>query len=181
MDSKGYTYCLNDGYYYSTDQFDTTPPITNHEPYCFSALFKVVPKTLNFKFYSQTESGTSYLNWLRKINSPFVFSIDDFFYIKGRGVVVTGRVISGEATLNQAIDLLIPGCGIRKQATIIGIERALVGSAADKQTNPIGLLLRGPKSIEEIQESGLAVEAGLKAPVYVPIIEHYRKEINERI
>ena len=105
--------------------------------------------------------------------SPFVFSIYDFFYIKGRGVVITGHPISGVAELGQEIDLL-DTCGIRKQVTITGIERAGL------RTTPIGLLLRGPKTIEEIQECGLAVERGLKTTSYVPIIEAYRKEIDEQ-
>lgn len=62
-----YTHDPNHGFYYSTDNFDTTPAITDFEPYCFSALFRVVPKTTIFKFYSQIEANASYMEWLRSV------------------------------------------------------------------------------------------------------------------
>jgi len=50
-------------------------------------------------------------------NNPFRFTVDDMFTIKGRGVVVTGRVESGSLKVGDVV--LINGT---RQCEVIGIE-----------------------------------------------------------
>ena len=56
----------------------------------------------------------------RDVDSPFLMPIEDVFYIKARGTVVTGRVERGIVREHDELDLL--GAGGRRRTTCLGIE-----------------------------------------------------------
>lgn len=96
--------------------------------------------------------------------SPFVFSIDQAFDIKNRGVIITGDVISGAVELLDEIILRGPGCIPNKTVTVTGIERQGI------KTTPLGLLLKEVKTKEEICEYGLAVQPSLSSKAIQEIL-----------
>ena len=98
------------------------------------------------------------------MDDPFIFSIDQVFHIKDRGVVITGDVISGAVELLDEITLRGPGCCPNKTVTVTGIERQGI------KTSPLGLLLREVKTKEEILEYGLAVEKDLSPKIIQEIL-----------
>lgn len=71
--------------------------------------------------------------------NDFLFNIEDVFYIKNRGVVVTGKVLSGSITLNEAV--IIKENGIQSQVTGIEIfrKKLSVANAGDS----VGIELHG--------------------------------------
>ena len=52
---------------------------------------------------------------VRPANRPFYFMIDHCFQIKGQGTIVTGTVLSGEAKINEVIELPLLGKGFTKK------------------------------------------------------------------
>lgn len=77
----------------------------------------------------------------------FSFTIDDIFTIKGRGVVVTGRIESG--TIHKDDTVIIHTQKGTIQSTITGIEmfrQGLITSASEGDN--VGLLLSGIDSTD---------------------------------
>ena len=79
---------------------------------------------------------------VRDNEKPFLMPIEDVFTITGRGTVATGRIETGVANTNDAVDII--GMGAEKLAsTVTGVEmfRKILdrGEAGDN----VGILLRG--------------------------------------
>ena len=68
-------------------------------------------------------------------DKPFLMPIDDIFTIKGRGVIVTGRVQQGSVRIGDEIEFGHPG-EILQRATISGLH-----VFHRKPDDPIGVLL----------------------------------------
>ncbi|MCP3677990.1 MAG: SUMF1/EgtB/PvdO family nonheme iron enzyme, partial [Deltaproteobacteria bacterium] len=79
---------------------------------------------------------------VRETDKPFLMAIEDVFSIKGRGIVITGRIESGVLKVGDEVEIVGMSKGIRK-AMVTGIEmfdKALEqGMAGDN----VGVLLRG--------------------------------------
>jgi elongation factor Tu len=77
----------------------------------------------------------------RDIDKDFLMPIEDIFSITGRGTVATGRIESGVANTNDAVEII--GMGAKLNSTITGVEmfRKILdrGEAGDN----VGILLRG--------------------------------------
>lgn len=74
-------------------------------------------------------------------SGDFMMTIADIFFIKGRGVVVTGRVDQGSITTGQRVRIgEVGGPAIEAQVTAIETFRKQVPTAT--QGDNIGLLLR---------------------------------------
>ena len=79
---------------------------------------------------------------VRENEKPFLMPVEDVFTITGRGTVATGRIETGVANTNDAVDII--GMGAEKLAsTVTGVEmfRKILdrGEAGDN----VGILLRG--------------------------------------
>nr|QEM01912.1 elongation factor Tu [Nephromyces sp. ex Molgula occidentalis] len=83
---------------------------------------------------------------LRKIEKPFLMSIENIISITGRGTVVTGLIEKGKIKTGETVQII--GYNIVKNTTIIGIEmfHKLLneGLAGDN----VGLLLRNIQKID---------------------------------
>ena len=82
----------------------------------------------------------------RKIDKPFLLSIEDVFSITGRGTVVTGKIERGIIKSGNAVDLI--GFNSLKNTTVVGVEMFQkileLGEAGDN----VGVLLRGVQKID---------------------------------
>ncbi|OUC44260.1 elongation factor Tu domain 2, partial [Trichinella nativa] len=78
---------------------------------------------------------------LRDLDKPFLFPVEHVYSIKGRGTVVTGKLIRGKMKKGDAFELI--GFGSKVKGTISGIETyhktVDVGEAGDQ----LGLLIKG--------------------------------------
>ena len=79
---------------------------------------------------------------VRENEKPFLMPVEDVFTITGRGTVATGRIETGVANTNDAVDII--GMGAEKlTSTVTGVEmfRKILdrGEAGDN----VGILLRG--------------------------------------
>lgn len=83
------------------------------------------PKTELEEYYDQRAKTVSFEN-----SGDFEFTIQDVFSIKGRGTVVTGRVMSGRVQVGDRV-MLERTDGMRMDVKIGGIEsfRKLVNEA----------------------------------------------------
>lgn len=94
-------------------------------------------------------------NW--DIDRDFFMSIEDKFEIAGRGVVVTGRIETGEINVGDTV--IIQNLDNSIVSTVVGIEmfRKLLdrGEAGDN----VGLLLKGVTK-EQIDTNSCLIKAG---------------------
>ena|SRR5258708_7848740 len=75
--------------------------------------------------------------------SPFRLTIQDTFTIKGRGLVVTGRVESGVLAIGQMVQLASPDGSEHYDAKVTGLE-AFHRQIAQAQTGDnVGVMLSG--------------------------------------
>ena len=107
----------------------------------------------------------------RAIDRPFLLAVEDVFTIQGRGTVATGRVETGEISLNTEIEVV----GVRptRKTVVTGVE--MFNKSMDKAQagDNIGALLRGVKR-EDIERGQVLAKPGsitphtrFKAEVYV--------------
>jgi len=73
---------------------------------------------------------------------PFLMSIEDTFVLKGRGIVVTGRIQQGVARKGDAVEIGYPGKPILNTA-IAGIAWFDPFPFQEVPSDITGLLLRG--------------------------------------
>lgn len=94
-------------------------------------------------------------NW--DIDRDFFMSIEDKFEIEGRGVVVTGRIETGEINVGDTV--IIQNVNNSIVSTVVGVEmfRKLLdrGEAGDN----VGLLLSGVKK-DQIDTDSCLIKAG---------------------
>jgi len=109
---------------------------------------------------------------VRENEKPFLMPVEDVFTITGRGTVATGRIETGVANTNDAVDII--GMGAEKLAsTVTGVEmfRKILdrGEAGDN----VGILLRGiektdiKRGMVICKPGSVAPHAKFEAEVYI--------------
>jgi elongation factor Tu len=107
----------------------------------------------------------------RDIDRDFLLAVEDVFTIQGRGTVATGRVESGEISLNEEIEIV----GIRptRKTVVTGVEMFNKSMDSAQAGDNIGALLRGVKR-DDIERGQVLAKPGsitphtrFKAEVYV--------------
>jgi len=98
---------------------------------------------------------------VRETDKPFLMPIEDFFSIKGRGTVVTGRIERGVVHPMEEVELV--GLGDTRRTTVTGVEmfRKLLdeGQAGDN----VGCLLRGIQR-EDVERGVVLAKPGSIKP-----------------
>ena len=107
----------------------------------------------------------------RDIDRPFLLAVEDVFTIQGRGTVATGRVESGQISLNTEVEIV----GIRptRKTVVTGIEMFNKSMDSAQAGDNIGALLRGIRR-DDIERGQVLAQPGsitphtrFKAEVYV--------------
>ena len=107
----------------------------------------------------------------RDIDRPFLLAVEDVFTIQGRGTVATGRVESGQISLNTEVEIV----GIRptRKTVVTGIEMFNKSMGSAQAGDNIGALLRGVRR-DDIERGQVLAQPGsitphtrFKAEVYV--------------
>lgn len=98
---------------------------------------------------------------VRKIDAPFLMSIEDVFSIPGRGTVATGRIDQGVVSVGDEIEIV--GLAPTRKAVCTGVE--MFKKTLDKGTagDNVGILLRGVKK-EEIERGQVLATSGSITP-----------------
>ncbi|KFD61236.1 hypothetical protein M514_00587 [Trichuris suis] len=77
----------------------------------------------------------------RELDKPFLFPVEHVYSIKGRGTVVTGKLLRGKLKRGDAFEMI--GFGSKVKGTVTGVETyhktVDVGEAGDQ----LGLLIKG--------------------------------------
>jgi elongation factor Tu len=107
----------------------------------------------------------------RDIDRPFLLAVEDVFTIQGRGTVATGRVESGQISLNTEVEIV----GIRptRKTVVTGIEMFNKSMDSAQAGDNVGALLRGIRR-DDIERGQVLAQPGsitphtrFKAEVYV--------------
>lgn len=99
----------------------------------------------------------------RKIDAPFLLSIESTLIAKGRGTVVTGKVDQGKVTINDELEVV----GITNKPTIcLGLEMFRKSLDFAQVGDNIGVLLRGIRKDEISRGHVLATPGTIKAYMY---------------
>ncbi len=107
----------------------------------------------------------------RDIDRPFLLAVEDVFTIMGRGTVATGRVETGQISLNTEVEIV----GIRptRKTVVTGVEMFNKSMDFAQAGDNIGALLRGVRR-DEIERGQVLAQPGsitphtrFKAEVYV--------------
>jgi len=97
----------------------------------------------------------------REVDKPFLMPIEDIFSIEGRGTVVTGRIETGIAKVNEEVEIV--GLKPTAKTVVTGIEmfnkQLDEGMAGDNA----GILLRGVKK-EDIERGQVLAKPGSITP-----------------
>lgn len=98
---------------------------------------------------------------VRKVDAPFLMSIEDVFSIPGRGTVATGRIDQGIVSVGDEIEIV--GLAPTRKAVCTGVE--MFKKTLDKGTagDNVGILLRGVKK-EEIERGQVLATSGSITP-----------------
>ena len=84
----------------------------------------------------------------RKVDLPFLMSVEDVFSIKGRGTVATGRIERGQIKVGEEVEIV--GLGETQKTTVTGVEMFNKLLDSGMAGDNVGCLLRGTKK-EEIE------------------------------
>ncbi|MDP9367031.1 MAG: elongation factor Tu [Chloroflexota bacterium] len=82
----------------------------------------------------------------RAVDRPFLMPIEDVFWIKGRGTVVTGRVERGRVKAGEEIEIV--GMGQRRKVVVTGVEMFQKTLDEGVAGDNVGCLLRGVERTE---------------------------------
>ena len=82
----------------------------------------------------------------RKIDLPFLMSVEDVFSIKGRGTVATGRIERGMVKVGEEVEIV--GLGETQKTTVTGVEMFNKLLDSGMAGDNVGCLLRGTKKDE---------------------------------
>jgi len=77
----------------------------------------------------------------REIDKPFLMPIEDVFFIKGRGTVVTGRFSRGKVKINEPVE--ITEIKPTKATVVTGVEMFHKQLDEGQAGDNVGLLVRG--------------------------------------
>ena len=94
-------------------------------------------------------------NW--DIDRDFFMSIEDKFEITGRGVVVTGRIETGEIDVGDTV--IIQNLNNSIVSTVVGVEMFRMLSDRGEAGDNVGLLLSGVKK-DQIDTDSCLIKAG---------------------
>lgn len=94
-------------------------------------------------------------NW--DVDRDFFMSIEDKFEIAGRGVVVTGRIETGEINVGDAV--IIQNVNNSIVSTVVGIEMFRKLLDRREAGDNVGLLLRGVRK-EQIDTDSCLIKVG---------------------
>jgi len=126
----------------------------------------------------------------RKLDMPFLMSVEDVFSIKGRGTVATGRIERGQIKVGEEVEIV--GLMNTQRTTVTGVEMFNKTLNSGEAGDNVGCLLRGTKKDEIERGQVLAVPGSItphtrfEAQVYVltkeeggrhtPIFSGYRPQ-----
>ena len=82
----------------------------------------------------------------RKVDLPFLMSVEDVFSIKGRGTVATGRIERGQVKVGEEVEIV--GLGETQKTTVTGVEMFNKLLDSGMAGDNVGCLLRGTKKDE---------------------------------
>ncbi len=71
----------------------------------------------------------------------FRMTVEDVFYIRGRGTVVTGQIESGTLNLNDEVQILRPDTS-RQAVVVVGLEMFRRQLSQAQAGDNVGVLLR---------------------------------------
>ncbi|MCH7993752.1 MAG: elongation factor Tu [Planctomycetes bacterium] len=82
----------------------------------------------------------------RKVDLPFLMSVEDVFSIKGRGTVATGRIERGQVKVGEEVEIV--GLGETQKTVVTGVEMFNKLLDSGMAGDNVGCLLRGTKKDE---------------------------------
>jgi len=82
----------------------------------------------------------------RKVDLPFLMSVEDVFSIKGRGTVATGRIERGMIKVGEEVEIV--GLGETQKTEVTGVEMFNKLLNSGMAGDNVGCLLRGTKKDE---------------------------------
>ncbi|HQX55881.1 MAG TPA: EF-Tu/IF-2/RF-3 family GTPase [Pyrinomonadaceae bacterium] len=94
-------------------------------------------------------------------NKPFLMSVEDVFYISGRGVVATGKIERGTIKTGDTVEII--GIRATKTATVSGIERFRKIVAEGTAGEIVGIMLRGVERMDVERGQVIADPGSTKA------------------
>ena len=97
----------------------------------------------------------------RDLDKPFLMPIEDFFSIKGRGTVATGRIEQGIVKINDPVEIV--GLKDTQTSVVTGIEAFKKNLDQGQAGDNAGLLLRGIER-EQIERGQVVVKPGSLTP-----------------
>jgi elongation factor Tu len=98
---------------------------------------------------------------VRAVDQPFLLSIEDIFSIKGRGVVVTGRIERGTVKIGEEVEIV--GLRPTQKTLVTGIEMFNKSLDEGIAGDNAGILLRGTKK-EDVERGQVLAKPGSITP-----------------
>lgn len=92
----------------------------------------------------------------RKLDAPFLLSVEGSLVARGRGTVVTGKVEQGVLSINDELDLL---SSIVKHTVCLGLEMFKKTLERAETGDNVGVLIRGIKK-DEVKRGNVLVKPG---------------------
>ena len=107
----------------------------------------------------------------RRVDQPFLMSVEDVFSITGRGTVATGRIERGKVKVGEEVEIV--GLGETIKTTCTGVEMFRKNLDEGQAGDNVGLLLRGIEK-NQIERGHVLAKPGsinphkkAKAEIYV--------------
>ncbi len=97
----------------------------------------------------------------RKLDLPFLMSVEDVFSIKGRGTVATGRIERGQIKVGAEVEIV--GLLETQKTTVTGVEMFNKTLGSGDAGDNVGCLLRGTKK-DEIERGQVLAAPGSITP-----------------
>jgi elongation factor Tu len=95
----------------------------------------------------------------RKLDAPFLLSVEGSLVARGRGTVVTGKVEQGVVSISDELELL---SSIVKNTTCLGLEMFRRSLDRAEVGDNVGILIRGIKKEEVTRGNVLATPGSMK-------------------
>lgn len=95
----------------------------------------------------------------RKLDAPFLLSVEGSLVARGRGTVVTGKVEQGVISINDELELL---SSIIRNTTCLGLEMFRKSLDRAEVGDNVGVLIRGIKKEEVTRGNILATPGSMK-------------------
>lgn len=124
----------------------------------FGVLIVVVVLLLRYMLRSKEHTMESYSEPVLPASGEFQMVIEDIFMIKGRGLVVTGRVESGSIHVGQNVQILSADGSQSLESRVNAIESFRKKKESAQAGENVGLLIDKHLSQEQLQK-GMIVRA----------------------